>query len=117
MEPALLYSEICPPAPTLTMARLGRVSQHVKFTFDTPGMPTPAGQAVTCDVVLVLVAVRLRTTALALAGTVVAPPVTASCRCSLSPNGWVLPPVPSRVSSRRLGVSPVKPSPTTWPES
>src|SRR5262249_5274586 len=94
-----------PPAPIFTMARLERMSPRpFGLVVDTTGLAPPAGHRVRYPGAAGPVYVRVTTAAVAPAGT--AEPVTCRSNCSPAANAPPgLPPVPSRVSSSRVGAT------------
>src|SRR5262249_22717738 len=91
--------------PSATSTRLGTVWPATQFRLDATGSEVPAGHTVRKLDALVLVTVTFRTTAeTPLIGTP-ARPVTCSVKVPPGPIGEDVPPVPSRVSSMRVGLS------------
>ncbi len=61
--PLRLNSETSPPAPTLTVTRLGLITPWVRLRFDVPGIGIPDGHAVTKPLPMALTDVMFNTTA------------------------------------------------------
>ncbi len=92
------------------MTRLGTDWPASKFTFEVVGSSVPSAKAVMCPPPVVLVTVTLRATAVTPSGIAPLPPTCTR----VEPYAGTLPrtaPVPSRVSSRRVGVCATKSEP------
>src|SRR5690349_4571264 len=97
-----------PPAPSAVVARFGIVSNGAKFRFDGAARAAPAGKTVTKEPLVPSVAVTLSTTAVAVAGTPVPPPVPATVSDRVSPAPSFVPahpPTAVRESSARYGTT------------
>ena len=91
-----------PLAPSGTTTRLGAVFPGTKLRFDAGlGRATPDGQTVAKPAAVGLVSVTFNATAVAFPGT----PGTARSRVCPADHGVENPPVPTRESRMRLGLS------------
>src|SRR5438105_3808108 len=106
---------MAPLEPSFTTTRLGIVTPPTQFRSELPGRDAPSGQTVKKLGAVVSVTVTFRTTAVGACASLIvgtAPcPATISDRWLLEARGVLQPPVPSRLSRMRMGVTPVKPLP------
>src|SRR4029079_15387272 len=97
-----------PLAPIFTVTRLGTVWPGVKLRFDTTGWSSPEGQAVMKPFVIGESTVTFKTTAVAPVAGTPPTPATFNSVIVLRARPEMLPPVPSRVSISRAGLSGTK---------
>src|SRR5262245_28554880 len=99
------------PVPTFTTTRFGTVWPAEKLRLEAFGSDSPAGYTVRWEEADGPVTVMLRTTDVASAGTLVAPPRTTRLRDSPAIHGLPGTPGAGRESSSRNGVTPVYSAP------
>ena len=103
VAPTALANDTAPPAPILTVTRLGMVCPAAKFTFDAFGTAVPAGYTVTKLLAVPFVTVTFITTASAVAGIPSVPPVIINVLGDPAASVAFHPPVGPRDSSSRVG--------------
>ena len=99
-----------PLAPTLATTRLGTVCAGPKFRFEDPGLVSPVGHTVRNPPTEGPVTVTLSTTDVTPVKGTSPVPATIRSTCWPGPTGVRAAPMPTRVSSRRRGVTA-----TSWP--
>src|SRR5207245_1419877 len=105
--PLALLQLTLPPVPSMIVTRLGADLPALQFRFDAVGIVWPNGQQVSQLNALVFVTVALKTTASAPVTGTPPCPVTWMLRVVPGPS-LLMPPVPLRVSTIRLGASGTK---------